>query len=218
MLVVIAILALLAALIMPAISRSLNSARRAQCSANLRQIGNAFMMFTMSDRQQRLPAVLDPSVPGYANGLPWFVAISPYLEVKEKSARELSQTFRCPVYSRLRPELKNTSSWDQLGYGMNYYMVGSPSTGWPWGSGGGTAYRAPLDLIKSPSKTILVADEKSWNWGVHGLNFDGHAYFDEENEEKELRGFRHGKGANYLFVDGHVSFMEPADVEPLLPR
>ncbi len=32
----------------------------------------------------------------------------------------------------------------------------------------------------------------------------------------QLRGFRHGKGGNFLFVDGHVSFLTLSTIEDVL--
>jgi prepilin-type N-terminal cleavage/methylation domain-containing protein len=45
LLVVIAIIVVLAAIIFPVFSRAREAARRAHCTANLRQLGNAFAMY-----------------------------------------------------------------------------------------------------------------------------------------------------------------------------
>lgn len=217
MLVVITIMVLLVSIISPAVSGALNSARRTQCASNLSQLGQAFKLYVIESPRQLLPPVNDTGSPDRPFGIPWFISISPYLENGTKTTKELSSIYRCPVYRRLRQDLQNTSNWNQLGYGMNIYLVGSPSQGWPFPSGGAAAYRAPMMMIKSPANTILLAEEKTWNWNVHSGTYAGHAYF-KDNEEKKLRGHRHGKGANYLFVDGHVSFLRPADVESYLAK
>ena len=55
LLVVIAIIAMLVAILIPAVSKALESARRSNCANNLRQIGNSFLLYA-SDHQGALPA------------------------------------------------------------------------------------------------------------------------------------------------------------------
>lgn len=98
---------------------------------------------------------------------------------------------------------------------MNIYLEGSGSTGWNWDNNDALTNRYMLTIIKNPSKTILVADDNSWWWGFSkdqlAKQSEGGRYYDPEN--KNLRGFRHGKGANFLFVDGHVSMLTPQTIE-----
>ncbi|MBI2948083.1 MAG: type II secretion system protein [Verrucomicrobia bacterium] len=58
LLVVIAIVAILAGLLLPAVAKAKNMARRSTCFSNLRQIGQAAMMY-MNDHQGRMPWVPD---------------------------------------------------------------------------------------------------------------------------------------------------------------
>jgi prepilin-type N-terminal cleavage/methylation domain-containing protein/prepilin-type processing-associated H-X9-DG protein len=87
LLVVIAIVGLLVALLLPAIQRVRESARRSQCANNLRQIGLAFVNFEATRRYFPTayatlsapdPAVSNKSVASY--GPSAFVSILPFLE------------------------------------------------------------------------------------------------------------------------------------------
>ena len=106
LLVVIAIIGVLVALLLPAVQSGRESARRASCANNLRQIGVALQSF--HGDHQKLP----PS--RYFNGSPtWFAVILPYVEEQNlghlwqleehfyadvnRAARETSVgIFRCP--------------------------------------------------------------------------------------------------------------------------
>lgn len=169
MLVVIAIIALLASLLIPTTGRALDRARQTQSASNLRQIGQAFQMFVTepSNRFNQFPAVVDPD--GGPFGTPWFVQISPFLQRQAGGAGDLEVVFRCPVWARIYRR-SAISDWNQLGYGMNIYLTGSPSRGWPWNSEMGetaTSYRHRLSDVTNPSGTVLVADERAWNWNMH---------------------------------------------------
>lgn len=219
MLVVIAIIALLASITIPSIRRALNSARRTQAASNLRQIGQAFQMYVTDpgNRFNQFPAVVAND--GSTHGRPWFIEISPFLQEQAGGAQDLAAYFRCPVYAREYTPSSQTD-WNQLGFGMNLYLSGSPSQGWPWQ---GTEYNSVsyphrIVEIQNPSGTILLADERGWNFGLHSGNyqnaFQPGRYF--HPDQGRLRGLRHGTGANFLFVDGRVTFLRPRDVEPFM--
>ena len=65
LLVVVAIVALLAALLLPALTRSKEAARSARCKSNLRQLGFALNLY-VQDNQERYPreGILPGAVPG----------------------------------------------------------------------------------------------------------------------------------------------------------
>lgn len=64
LLVVIAIIAILAALLLPVLSRAKASAKRAECTSNLKQIGVGIHLYA-TDNQDVLPSIV------ITNGMPW---------------------------------------------------------------------------------------------------------------------------------------------------
>jgi prepilin-type N-terminal cleavage/methylation domain-containing protein len=82
LLVVIAIIGILAALLFPALSGAKEKANMAKCISNLRNIGQAIVLYA-GDYSNYLPAVSDPG------GVTWDSKILPYLGNSEA-------IFRCP--------------------------------------------------------------------------------------------------------------------------
>ncbi len=67
LLVVIAIIAILAAILFPVFARARENARKAACQSNLKQIGNALMMY-VQDYDETLPIVTTAISGGYRVG------------------------------------------------------------------------------------------------------------------------------------------------------
>jgi prepilin-type processing-associated H-X9-DG protein len=139
LLVVIGIIALLIAILLPALSRARQQANTTYCLANLRQIGNAYAMY-VNDNQGWLPFVYNgdgtlgwgqPYVrnlgtPALNKGIYWFEAIAPYMGSR-KPPLEMNDATDLPTI------LQRCPNWDKdavgvvlgqpfYGYGANYKL------------------------------------------------------------------------------------------------
>ena len=86
LLVVLAIVGLLFALLVPAVQYCRESARRVQCSNNLRQIGMAVTLYHDSSKCLPIsvgPFFQGPDPPAQRNGKGWIVSVLPFLEHDE---------------------------------------------------------------------------------------------------------------------------------------
>ena len=205
LLVVIAVIALLAALLLPALAKAKDSAHRARCGSNLRQLALAAQLY-FEDHENRCFRYLN----GATNGgdLWWFGwlerwnganegsrafdpalgALNPYLQGR---GVEL-----CPSFNYSFAHLKLKASGASWGYGMNRHLSG-----------------VNLNKVATPGDTVLFADAAQVN------DFQAPAspanpmleefFYVSTNAFEATAHFRHRQWANAAFVDGHLDREQP---------
>ncbi|MFP4500725.1 MAG: type II secretion system protein [Candidatus Hydrogenedentota bacterium] len=77
LLVVIAIIGILAAILLPALARARESARRASCQNNLKQMGVVFKMYSSEDPGERFPSIQAGYLPWRDRGLAPTIDMAP---------------------------------------------------------------------------------------------------------------------------------------------
>ena len=192
LLVVIAIIAILASMLLPALTRAKSAALAIKCTSNLKQCGLAATMYA-NDSGDRLPAAR------YANGaVMWLEQLMPYTGLPEPSQssftaedkrRVLASCWSCPLWE------KDPGWWSKLGYAYNIYLP--PATFSDWFGDGGPYHYPALGSFYSASETPVFADEREEaDTDLFGYpNYDGIDWnFDD----------RHNRKGNLLYADGHV--------------
>jgi prepilin-type N-terminal cleavage/methylation domain-containing protein len=150
LLVVIAILAILASMLLPALSRSQDKARAAQCINNLRQWGLAFRLYG-DDHNDFLPRRGQGVKPlsqidrpeDWFNALPPYFNQQPYLQfftANQKLKPHCNSVFVCPTAT-------DPGSNHFLPYGMNMNLC-------PWNLPQQTKFAE----VTKPSQVVAMAD------------------------------------------------------------
>lgn len=192
LLVVVAIIAILAAMLLPALSKARERARTAVCMSNLKQLGLAFIMY-LDNHEEYFPMVEDWNSPAtiwaktlaqegfITNGNILLCPTQFTTSRRVAPYYEFTTNFNCDDYN-----------WWYVHYGYNTLLGAFP------------AKFKRLAQVKKPSETILLGDAardlsttglgtgyymiRPYNGGMYGLLHD-----------------RHDGGANILWVDGHVT-------------
>lgn len=201
LLTVIAIIGILAAIIIPTVGKVRESAHRAGCASNLRQIALASRMWS-DENQDRIPLV-QGTIDGTTTR--WAVALLPYVGNGIKSDTPTQQTvFRCGA-DKFPRKLADSAP---CSYGLNHrvHQGGNASANFD-------KWKRLADL-PNLSRTILYRDQwiaySDYNSGktesANRVVFSNST----DTDPARLIDFHGGKGSNSAFADGHVEFIPKA--------
>jgi len=203
LLVVVAIIAVLVALLLPALANAREMARSASCKSNLRQRGLAFHYYA-NDNNDILPFLGDPDgsgTPWYTDLLDKYVPVEHWYNRRYGAPGEHTRFWACPSATL------TAWYWRSMGYGVNAsHLIYN-----------GFAYPKSLSNISSPADRWLIGDTWMW-WSYAGGWSLGYPwlwcsvwphgywmYFDGVGDSGTSQSApRHLGCANICFVDGHV--------------
>ena len=218
LLVVIAIIAILAGMLLPALSRAKQAALTANCLSNVRQLSIASTLYAADDGQV-YPWTFTAVVGGA--GIGWFNYIQPYLKntnvllcpTKQRQARRFN-------FAYIFANDKTVS-----GYGANFQIGGCtfPAGGW---------FVKPLKEtdVANPALTVYLADagtkaldttdpaasvtprslEKAQAWIIEDPRGFGANFVTSDDPNWGGPSLRHGTKSNVGFLDGHAAAMKPS--------
>ena len=216
LLVVIAIIAILAGMLLPALSRAKETGKRIACVNNMRQVGLAAIMF-VDDNEGRYPVRQLGTDPG---------AWPTTLFDGYKDLRLLVCASDGPNPATGGPNPNHVPDRSPRSYIINgwndYWQEEWQRGGEPWSFSKVQGTRTPENAVKLPSDTILFGEK---------VTESPHFYMDflEEtpdslsgNDFTEVEHGRHLKaangtgGSNYIFVDGSARYLRYwGDLSPI---
>jgi prepilin-type processing-associated H-X9-DG protein len=231
LLVVIAVIGLVAAMLLPAVSTSKAVALSAACKSNLRQLGIALILYTQTHGSYPAHAYRPPDVtpaPGspavFIDTYGWPGYLLPHLS----GQRDI---FRCPARGF---EFQWPTNRTPRGYDFPFNL-GSTDQPWSYGYNGLNIKQArggfythggyglspsvpsglPANLVSQPAEMIAVGDSDGNGFGDGMISF----MRPQVGASPDFPpGEVHKKGANIVFCDGHVEWQKQAKWIQLTPQ
>jgi hypothetical protein len=232
LLTVIAVIAVLAALLLPTLSKGKAQGKSASCKNHLRQMGLALQMY-LQDNQNKYPHYLGSPGPSYgdaigkggrANGLVyWSSKLFPYYPLNW-----MNPLFHCPGYTGKISGPYEPGSIERRGsYGYNIFGTRlddhtnenfglGPVIFWKDQQGAFVPAVAEAEVL-APSEMLAIGDSAMVVGAVAGTRLGRDAMdagtdvlrCNLYNGRVMIFDARHGKNYNQLFCDDHVSAMNP---------
>jgi prepilin-type processing-associated H-X9-DG protein/prepilin-type N-terminal cleavage/methylation domain-containing protein len=224
LLVVVAIIAIMAALLLPGLSMAKSAANSAKCLSGLRQLGMAFMAYSDDFRDSVAPSKVhvswtDLSPTAYPYGVHWHHLLLRYEDrsaaswgANGKGETGSGVSWSCPLWTPV--------SWNPgwTGFGKNMFLefpnnLAQDNLYENSGSGAAPAWNWKyfrFSAIQAPSNRILAGDSRDYHLLVEWWSY---IYGGTEAAWPSYSGapMRHRGRGNYLFCDGHVAAMSASD-------
>ena len=214
LLIVVAIIAILAALLLPALKSARSKAKTIQCAGQQKQTGLAFFMYAGDYNDWMLPTFqpMFSRLSGRTRATSWVYFIYSYMSRKDidmddeklRSARDLicpEATLRSsdPTRQEIRRHgyLGTNFMWSDM---LGKYKENGDKDVDPDGNDAKGKYRRKLGQARQPSKALVMVDGRPVSIGRQAEFFTG-----KDSFCNSYTAWRHQGMDNSLYADGHTA-------------
>ena len=227
LLVVIGIIAILIALLLPALSRARSLAQRTACLSAMRQLGAMAQMYLNENKDWHLPVKWGWSPPGAgwppapppplppttaSRSWPFNESLPRYLGLRDMVGGRVPYGLVCPRATLAVEAPVDDTYRISLSYGYNMY-------GLPWADlRNAPAYYTGFKRgeVRAASEKLAFVDSTDWvvnPWGSAKYFEPGFGERYGPPPYTNITAYRHERGANVLFFDGHAGWMREDQVK-----
>lgn len=214
LLVVIAIIAILASMLLPAMSKAREKARSNSCMNQMKQFSSAGIMYANDNKDWILPQgkLATQTAPATAGRIgTWYEDIASYVGVKSIfTAPKIAANYpspwpniyTCPSATVLGPSSTPTGT----NYGYRCGQYGAPLFGYAYNQqlmSGGSWKALKLNQLPLPTYVFFLADGNSPTADQYDSANAGASTL--PNHPSCQVAYRHNKYLNVSFMDGHIS-------------
>ncbi len=198
-LIVIAIIAILAGMLLPALNAAREKARAIKCAGNLKQYGMAIAMYAHTYQDYLLiqnPVNHKTGTIGYIYQWGGYIQTELMPKMREADWKAGRSINSCPSRNKNYGAALTGYEQEAISYAHNTLALGSQA------QGANPDATHKMSRLKQPAFYVGFCDSEVWCIGSSGVLAKGRW---NGSKEYDYVSFRHGNRSNAVFIDGHAA-------------
>ena len=199
LLIVIAIIAILAGMLLPALNAAREKARAIKCAGNLKQYGMAIAMYAHTYQDYLLiqnPVNHKTGTIGYIYQWGGYIQTELMPKMREADWKAGRSINSCPSRNKNYGAALTGYEQESISYAHNTLALGSQA------QGANPDATHKMSRLKQPAFYVGFCDSEVWCIGSSGVLAKGRW---NGSKEYDYVSFRHGNRSNAVFIDGHAA-------------